>query len=165
MKDAKSIAKLANDISIAEYVPPVPYPYTLKHAEKWINHALKKQDGYDLGITLKETDELIGGIGIHKLGESNKYKVGEIGYWLGKKYRRKGYTKEAATLLIDYMFNKFGLRRIYAPVYSHNLASQMLLESLGFKKEGTLREHNQQRFGNKWLDEVYYGLLKREWKS
>ena len=165
MKDARQIAMLANDISIAEYVTPVPYPYTLKHAEKWIKHAIEKQDGYDLGIILKDTNEVIGGIGIHKLGESNKYKVGEIGYWLGKEYRKKGYTKEAAIILIDYLFKKFGLRRIYAPVYSPNIGSQKLLESLGFKKEGILREHIPSRFGKGWHDEVYYGLLKREWKK
>ena len=165
MSDAKQIAKLANDFLVARYLATIPQPYTVKNAGKWVNHTWKKQDGYDLGIALKETNEIIGGIGIHKLGESNKYKVGELGYWIGRKYWRKGYTKEAATLLINYLFKKFGLRRIYAKVYGPNIGSQKLLESLGFKKEGTLRQSVKYRFGNKWLDEIYYGMLKREWKS
>jgi RimJ/RimL family protein N-acetyltransferase len=164
MKDAKQISKIANDFSVSRYTASMPYPYKLKDAEKWINHTRKKKDGYDLGIALRENDKIIGEVSINKIGESKKYKIGEIGYWLGKKYRGKGYAKEAAIILIDYLFNKFGLRKIYARVDGPNIGSQKFLENLGFKKEGVLREQVRYRFGNKWFDEFYYGLFKKEWK-
>jgi len=165
MKDARQIAKIANDFKVAQYLATVPYPYTLNHAEKWIKHSWKKKDGYDLGIALKENDMIIGGVGIHHIGDKSDNKTGELGYWIGRKYWKQRYGKEASKLMINHMFSKFGLRKIYARVYGPNIGSQKLLESLGFKKEGILREQIKYRFGNRWLDEVYYGLLRGEWKK
>jgi RimJ/RimL family protein N-acetyltransferase len=71
--------------------------------------------------------------------------------------------REALTSLISHAFSVQALRRLEAEVDSVNAASCRLLERLGFRKEGLLRE--------RWLakgavyDTSFYGLLREEWQS
>ena len=48
----------------------------------------------------------------------------------------------ALRLLLDYAFTVRGLERIYAETYSFNVASQRLMERVGFQREGILRQHD-----------------------
>ena len=162
LKDAKDIIENANDLAVSRYMY-LPHPYTIKHAKKWINSQNKNEKNkYDFAIVLKSTGKVIGGVGLF-IDKKEKDRAG-IGYWLGKKYWKQGYGKEAATLLIDFGFRKLKLHKINADVFGINKASQGLLESLGFKKEGILREHYKNRFGRGYFDAIPFGLLKKEWK-
>ena len=84
-----------------------------------------------------------------------------LGYALIPAYWGKGLAQEAASLAISYGLLELGLHRIEADTDPRNARSSKVLERLGFKQEGLLR----QRFvhANEIQDSLIYGLLKNEW--
>ena len=85
----------------------------------------------------------------------------ELSYWVLPEYQGEGYATEAVSLLIDYVFDTFEARGLYAQAYAYNEASWKLLERLGFGREGRLREDRFVR--GAYRDTVHYGLLREEW--
>jgi RimJ/RimL family protein N-acetyltransferase len=166
--DAKSIVENINDLNISKWLLVVPYPYKLKDAKQWIGHNKKgwrKKDksDYSFGIELKEEKKIIGGMGLHKVDKFQGR--ADVGYWLGKKYQRKGYGSEALKALLDLAFKKLKLRRVEAGVFVGNPSSGKLLEKFGAKKEGIKRKALIAKADKKIKDEFMYGLLKEEYKS
>jgi RimJ/RimL family protein N-acetyltransferase len=93
----------------------------------------------------------------------NTRRDAEVGYWLGKQYWRRGITKEALTLILDYGFNTLELVRIYAKVLYHNLPSIRLLQRAGFSYESRIRK-SFFRDGN-WFDELAFALSEEDFKE
>jgi [ribosomal protein S5]-alanine N-acetyltransferase len=87
----------------------------------------------------------------------------EIGYLLGREHWGRGLMREALTALITHAFSKWSLRRLEAEVDPLNGASARLLETLGFAREGLLR----QRWNDKGNihDSNIYGLLRDDWSA
>jgi RimJ/RimL family protein N-acetyltransferase len=164
LSDINSLSKNINDAEIARWTIRIPYPYKRSDAEKFINRSLdnfRKKTAYDLAITEKDGNDVIGGIGLSNLDWEDK--KAELGYWRGRHYWGQGFTTEAVSLFTNYAFNVLKLHRIYACTFDKNIASQRVLEKCGFQLEGTLREAMFKR--NRYHDEKIYGLLKHEWKK
>ena len=87
----------------------------------------------------------------------------ELSYWLLPEFHGEGYATEAVSLLVDYCFETFDVRGLYAQAYAYNEASWKLLERLGFEREGRLREDRFVRGEHR--DTVHYGLLREEWEE
>ncbi|MEK3990379.1 MULTISPECIES: GNAT family N-acetyltransferase [Robertmurraya] len=85
---------------------------------------------------------------------------GELAYWVGKPYWGQGYGTEAAKALLRYGFEVLQLNRIYAQSFTTNPGSWRIMEKIGLKYEGTLRQHAS-RFGE-YYDLAQYGILKEE---
>lgn len=115
---------------------------------------------FELAIVHKENGDVIGAIciGIH-----NQFHHGELSYWIGKEYKNKGYCTEAAKGIVNYAFKQLKLNRIFARHLGNNPASGKVMEKLGMKYEGTLRQHVLKN--GEYDDLVYYGLLKDEWSD
>ena len=89
----------------------------------------------------------------------------EIGYRIRPSERRKGYTTEAARLVIDFLFTtKTNIERIESVTETGNIASQRVLEKNGFKREGEMRRRSLNNDGQ-YKNEYMYGLLREEWQS
>jgi [ribosomal protein S5]-alanine N-acetyltransferase len=87
--------------------------------------------------------------------------VPEIGFAIADKAARgHGYAREAAELLVRYLYENVPGDRIMALTNSENLPSQRLLEALGFRREGVLRRASF--LGGRWNDAFIYGLLREE---
>ena len=112
---------------------------------------------FDLGIERRIDRKLIG---LLTLIIKNHQK-GEIGYGLGIDYRGQGYATEAAKALIDYGFNELKLHRVQGIASSSNPKSRQVMERLGMKSEGRLREASFK--DGDWHDLLYYGILENEW--
>ena len=87
----------------------------------------------------------------------------EIGYMFGEEHHGRGLGTRAVALLVDKLFGVAGLHRVYATVSVENHASMRLLERLGFRREGVMREHYL--IQGRRVDEVLYGLLRHEWET
>jgi len=166
--DAGSILKYINNLMVSRYLLVVPFPYTKKDANWWVNNCAENQKkkpriSYELGITIKPKNEIIGGVGVSKIDEFQG--TAEIGYWLGEPYWRNGYMSEAAEKIIDFAFNDLKLRKLKIPAFAVNKASNGLARKLGFTLEGTLRKHCRAKSTGKIHDENIYGLFRNEWKS
>jgi len=163
MKHVDHIVKHANDEDVAKYLENLPYPYKRKDGVFFVKKMVKKgvisKTDYHFSIFEKEKNEVIGGIGFHKINK--KHNNTEVGYWLGKKYWRQGYGLEALRLILGFGFNRLKLNKIYASAYGPNIASQKLLKKAGFKQEGQFRKQLYKH--NKWHDEFRFGILKEEY--
>ena len=73
---------------------------------------------------------------------------------------KKGYMKEALSALISHLFETENLTCITARSFAPNIASQRLLESLGFQKEGLLR-CCVKGFEDVIFDDCLYSLMRK----
>jgi ribosomal-protein-alanine N-acetyltransferase len=117
-----------------------------------------------LGFERLEDGALLGSGSLFKIHASNRR--AEIGYGLGPAFWGAGYAREAVGALLDFGFRDsalggLGLNRVEADIDPDNLGSAKLLERLGFRLEGRLRE--------RWIvagvvsDSAIYGLLQRDY--
>ena len=114
---------------------------------------------FQLAVVEKNYNELIGDIGIHFIDNQQV----EIGYTIAKQHQGLGFATEAAKAVINYLFCELKKHRITASIDPENTASVALLEKLGFRKEAHFRE--SLFLNDKWVDDVIYALLAREWKA
>ena len=85
----------------------------------------------------------------------------EIGYFIRREFWGRGMTLEASRALIDWGFSKLALHRVWGKCDTLNPGSARVLEKLGMKREGTIREHVWLR--DHWRSSFEYGILDREW--
>jgi len=109
----------------------------IEETDKWLKRCIEKYkviDSYNWGIELKENEELIGSISANKVeNESNCY---EIGYAIGRKYWGKGYATEALSVVVEYLMNEVGKRKLLCRCAKENKASQKVICKAGFKYSG-----------------------------
>ena len=162
--DAGDMAKNANNAEIAHYIGrpgEFPHPYTKENASLFIEDAARtyrEKSAFHFGMHLNE-GTLIGACGVHKIDYNNMR--GEIGYWLGRPYWGKGYTKEALALLLGFCFKNLRLNRVSATVLAFNERSINLLRSLNFTEEGALRQ--DMLYGDTFVDDMVFSMLKHEY--
>ncbi len=155
--DKERLVELLNDRLVTSTTSGIPSPYTLESAEAFLKNVEEKKEQGDvqLAIRLKETGELIGGIGLH--AELN-HRRAMAGYWLTPAYWGKGIMTEALKRMIDYGFSEMDLIRIEAHHMSHNAASGKVMEKAGMEKEGHFRSHIIK--DGEILDSVHYAIIK-----
>lgn len=110
-------------------------------------------------VKLSKYEKIIGSFGIHSL-EEYRGSV-EIGYGISPHYWGNGYFKEAAELVIEYIFHVLNLHRIVARTSALNLASMHGLERIGFLIEGTMRDYYRNADGQ-WNDAVLMAKLSSD---
>ena len=81
-----------------------------------------------------------------------------IGYWVGERYKRRGYTREAVRCLVRHGFNRLDLHRIEAACLPENRASRGLLADIGFAQEGDARSYL--KINGEWRDHVLYAIVR-----
>ncbi len=164
LADAKELQRLIGDRDIASTTLNIPHPYEDGMAEAWISsrqEKFQKGESFDFAITYQEQGFFIGGISI---GEFTKeYETGEIGYWIGKPYWNNGYCTEAAHALLIYGFEVLGLNRIHARHFSRNPASGRVMQKIGMKHEGHLRQAIK-KWG-KFEDMEIYSILRSDYET
>jgi RimJ/RimL family protein N-acetyltransferase len=98
------------------------------------------------------------------VGYDDTHRSATVGYCLAREAWGHGYATEAARALLGWAFDAFGwLHRVQAEIDTRNAPSGRVLEKLGFRREGTLRE-------DCWVagqvsDTHVYGLLRGELSS
>lgn len=75
----------------------------------------------------------------------------------------KGVGSEALQLWLSYLFDVGEFHRVGLVTYSFNTPMIRLAERLGFQHEGTQREFHY--WSGRWVDRLFYGLLRSEWNS
>lgn len=133
--------------------------------EDAVKDARKKSRDYSqFAVCLKENDGLIGNLFAMK--EDDTFNVG----WnFNVHYEGKGYAREAAAGLLDYLFKKKGARRVYCYVEDTNIRSQRLCERLGMRKEGLFLEYisfvKNDNGTPKYENTFQFAILKSEWEQ
>ncbi|MGA1866819.1 MAG: GNAT family N-acetyltransferase [Thermoplasmatota archaeon] len=103
-------------------------------------------------------DKVIGGIGLLNI-ERKSHHAG-IGYWLGRSYWGHNYATRCVRGMVRFGFERLGLQRISAIVFSPNTRSQRVLIKNGFVHEGTMRSRYILDGGR--VDGEIYGLIRED---
>jgi len=115
---------------------------------------------FQLAVVLRANNQLIGNCDV-RMGKADDVEA-NIGYELDPQYWNYGYATEAAHAVVDFGFQHFGVHRIWADLVADNVGSAHVLEKLGMKLEGRLREKGY--FKGRWWDALIYAILVDEWE-
>lgn len=114
-----------------------------------------------IAVELKSEKKVIGNVYFG----SRDFCAKEIGFVFNRKYWRKGFAGEACRIVINNAF-KNGTHRIYAECDPKNEASNRLLTSLGFIREGYLKQNiyfwTDENGVPEWKDTCIYSLLNEK---
>ena len=162
LQDFQAVHEYASDPETVRYMPFGPN--TEEETQEFINRNLKRQQEetrteYGFGIILKSENRFIGACGIHGVSKVQA----SIGYILNRNYWGHGYATEAAKALVEYLFDEFGVHRVFATCDPRNVVSIRVLEKVGMRLEGRLRE-NILKHGE-YRDSLIYGILENEWRA
>ncbi len=133
---------------------------TRGHIE-YLQKQYRKSSCTDWGVALKSNNKLIGTCGFASMDLHNN--KAEIGYVLSHRYRGQGYMREAVSTVIDIGFKRLSLNRIEARILEGNHQSERLAESVGMKKEGTLR--NALLIKGVYKTFSYYAITKEDYEG
>jgi [ribosomal protein S5]-alanine N-acetyltransferase len=106
----------------------------------------------------KTTDRCLGLVNYHDGHIRNKRVA--IGYIVDPAYGRQGVATEAVSAMIRFCFQDLGLHRLQAFIHPDNAPSLKLIEKLGFRREGLLRENL--RVSDEWRDDLLYARLSTD---
>ena len=140
-------------------------PQAREVVEEFINSNLKKEFNragtwYQLAIRDKETEELVGDVGLHFLDKQGKQV--ELGITISPDHQRRGYAVEVLGAVIDHLFTEMDKHRIIGSVDPRNIASLSMLRAVGMRQEAHFRQSLW--FKGKWADDMIFALLKEEWE-
>ena len=141
LDDVIEVNTICSNKAIADTTAHVPHPYTKEFATEWIQaHDSCYREGKSVvyATRLRHTDDLIGSISLVIDRTCNR---AELSYWIRKDAWNKGYCTEAGQAILHFGFEDLNLNKIYAEHMTRNVASGKVLEKLGLKKEGQLKQH------------------------
>ncbi len=121
----------------------------------------REDEGYSFHVFTR-AGLLLGGIGLSQVRRGIA-QTAVLGYWIGQRHARQGYTGEATRLVLDLAFRKLGLHRVEASFIPDNIASRTLLERAGFRQEGFARAYL--KIAGEWADHLLYAILEDEWQA
>ena len=149
-------------LSQKEVVKFEPYDLFTEEASK--SEAIRRSENDSFwAVCLKNNGKLIGNIYLCK----QDFDTWELGYVFNAKYHNRGYATETAKVLVDDVFRNKNARRVIAMCNPLNTPSWKLLERLGMRREGHLRQNiyfKKDETGLPiWIDTYEYGILVSEW--
>jgi len=128
--DAAAIADLlGNDPEGVRMTARIPEPCTEAAARAWL--ATVAEEPWTWAILRREDQAFVGMIGFS--GPSERM---ELGFWIGRPFRRLSYATEAVHWAID-QARRLGGKTLVGDVFPHNAASIRIVEKLGFQRTGT----------------------------
>lgn len=163
-EDAPDVARLAGRREIADTTISIPHPFSEQQALDWL---AARSDPPSAGkeasfaMTTKADGRLIGAVGL--LNIDTEHSQAEMGFWIGVDWWGQGYATEATRAAVHFVFSQLNLNRVYAHHMVRNPASGRVLEKIGMKREGLLRQRVR-----KWgvfEDVVLMAVLHEDWAA
>ena len=163
--DAKDVFEYAGSLESSGFqsFSPESFEDVVKFVESRLASQLESpRMKYDLVLCLKDTDEMIGAMGLYLADERRQ---GELGYNLKKRFWGMGYATEAAMGFIKLAFLGLGLHRVSARCDEENIASYRVMEKAGMRREGHFIKSEYRRVFGKtgWRSSYSYAILKKEY--
>lgn len=133
-EDWREIYRGINDAGVVRMLARAPWPYAESDAQAFCSAS---RDPLDLVFAIAlpgvEGAPLIGTIGLDCSQE-----VPDVGYWIARGHRGKGYATEALKGVLE-IAGALGVRRLAAGHYVDNPASGAVLKKAGFVETGEIR--------------------------
>lgn len=156
----EDFAALFGIVSDPETMQHYPAPFDEHKTRNWINWNLEHYNRYGFGlwaVVWKETGAFIGDCGI-TMQEIDGEMLPEIGYHIHKKYWRKGFAKEAAGAVRDWVFLNTQYDTIYSYMKYTNVGSYSTAAANGMKK---VKEYPDPKNTVSYV----YAITREEWQK
>ena len=164
LDDVGDVLEYTNDPDWARYqvnIPPVPY--TRKDADALVAMFSDPSNWETLQIfAITFEGKVVGEIFLNQRDEDRQNERAELTYSLSCQHWGKGLMTEAARAVMNWAFQTYSFNRMFAYCDPRNVRSRRVLEKLGMKREGQLRSHL--KWNGEFRDQLYYGMLRGEWK-
>lgn len=137
--DADDVVRWRNDPFVIDQLFSDESPTRASHL-RWFETMTARGDRHEFIIIERATNRPIGVIGLSSIDQKNRR--AEYGILIGETDARgQGCAHEASRLILTYAFYELGLHRVFLHVLADNVTALNLYQRLGFRIEGTLRDH------------------------
>lgn len=158
IEDAADLAVALNNKKIHDNLRDgLPYPYTEKAAEDYINAMLEADENTAYAFAITVNDKVVGSIGVFRK-ENIHAQTAELGYYISETFWGQGLGTSAVKQISRYMFEHTDIIRIFAEPFATNTASCRILEKNGFMCEGVLRSNAVKN--GQIIDMKMYSLIR-----
>lgn len=135
------------------------FPYSREDALQHIARAHSNGTDLILAIARRRDGRHIGNVVLKRLDPISR--SGEFAIVIGdRSCWGKGYSKEAAELLLRHAFLALNLNRVYCGTFETNAPMRRLARFLGMREEGCRRQAVFKQ--NRYLNVIEYGVLRNE---
>ena len=156
MDDFDALYEIMSDPETMQHYPS---PFDEKKTKRWIEWNLDNYEKQGFGlwaVILKETGVFIGDCGI-TLQDIDGDLLPEIGYHIQRKYWRRGFAKEAAKAVRDWVFRNTQYDTLYSYMKYTNTASCSTAAAVGMKK---VKEYSDPHNTVSYV----YAVTRSEWQ-
>ena len=87
-----------------------------------------------MAIVNCDSNEVFGGVGVNKIDWEAK--TGNLGYWVGTPWTRRGIAREAARQAVKFAFSELQLKTLEILCHPDNIASRKVAASLSALNDG-----------------------------
>lgn len=139
--DASSLAAaLSNKNILNNLRDGLPYPYTEKDAEEYIDFILNSNPNDTFAYAIDVDGRAVGSIGAFRQRNIH-FRTAELGYYLSEEYWGRGIMTIAVKQICEKLFSETDILRIFAEPFENNAGSRRVLEKAGFQLEGILKNN------------------------
>lgn len=163
LEDVNDYFDFASDVEVTKFLRWGPHPnkeYTLEYFKDVIEEYSTGKDS-PWGLEHKTGKKLIGSIHIMQL--DTYHKKAQIGFVINREYWHRGYITEALNKVFEYCFSTLQLNRIEALCIAENHVAIRVVEKVGMKFEGLLRQYAYQKGGFK--DFKMFSVLRSDYEA
>jgi RimJ/RimL family protein N-acetyltransferase len=161
--DAEAVHRWFNDPKVTQNMMEIRESFSTEQAEGWVERAMRT-DGADRkwAVTIEGDDDAVGFTALYGL---NGQLAPELGCVIADpRAWGKGIGREAERQTIAKAFDEFGAHRVYGRIPATNEAAKRLVTWLGWKHEGTMREHIRRPDGS-LVDCEFWGVTESDWRE
>ncbi|GER66564.1 ribosomal-protein-serine acetyltransferase [Weizmannia acidilactici] len=164
LRDAETVFKLTDQSRqyLRKWLPWLDGTTSVEDTKNFIRAPLKDY-AENKGMTafVLFNGEICGTVSYNSIDWTNR--AVHIGYWFGEPYQGHGIMTKVVKAMTDYAFKQLNMNRVEIRAATNNSKSRAILERLGFKEEGIIRQ--SEWLYDHFVDHVVYGMLASEWKT
>ena len=159
--DAEAVHRWFNNPAATATLMEQRESFSIEQAQAWVERA-RDESGEDrkFAIVVEGLAEPVGFTALYGLFRQT---APELGALIGDDVRGRGVGRRAEALTIAKAFDEFGAHRVYGRIPAHNEAAKRVVTSLGWRLEGTLRDHLSR--DGELADCEVWGVLPDEFRA
>ena len=158
LADLDDVLEYAADEEWSRFLGGIPFPYSGRDGEEYLARSILNSWDLSPQFGLEFEARLVGSVSVRI---QPQHRTAELGYAIARRVWGQGLAVEAVSAVISWSFEKLDLVKVYAAADSRNERSIRVMQKLGLKQEGLLRQNRIVRGAQ--IDEVRYAVLKEEW--
>ena len=160
--DAASLFSLLTTEEVSRFISPPPT--TVDGFERFIDWTFRQRASGTFAcfaVTVAGFDTAVGIFQVRSL--ESGFEIAEWGFAIGSAFWGTGVFQEGAALVLDFAFDKIGVRRLEARAAVKNGRGNGALHKLGAVQECRLRKSFHKN--GEFIDQVLYSMLDTDWRG